>query len=798
MKIKFIPFDYSVFDFNGKNFVRIVGRDEKWKRVCLFDSYLSSFWAILEEGLSDVAIKKVMEKIGKIKVEKSSRKSCVEKVELCSKKFLGKKVKAIRIFVTNYKDMHSVASEIGFEEVVKRREYDVPLLTKYIIEKDLKPLVWCDVDGDLLNNSPDFGGADSVYDFGCFKINKISETEQVDFKPRILAYDIEVGDLEIGKSKILMVSLYGDDFKKVLTCEDCDKKQNYVECFIDEADMIEAFVKCVKEYSPDILTGYFSDGFDLPYLRTRAGVNKIKFDLGLDGSHPVFARGRIPSGKINGIVHVDLFRFIRNVYSQYLQSETLGLNDVAFELLGEKKEDFDFSKLNKMSEDDWLKFFSYNLRDSEITYKLAGKIWGDLLEFSKIMQEPLFDISRDSMSSHVENYILHNLNKFNEIAEKRPVHNEIACRRGLGKYEGAFVLQPIPGLYENLCMFDFASMYASVIVSYNLSLSTFIKEDIFVKEKGFFPEMLENIITKRRKYKKEYNNDKSSLKKARSNAYKLLANASYGYQGFFGARYYCREAAAATASFAKKNILEVIEKIKGEGYKVIYGDTDSIAFLMDKKTKKQVLDFLKKLNKELPGIMELDLEDFYRRGLFVSKKIASDGAKKKYALIDYDEKLKIRGFETVRRDWCKLARELQSDVLFDILKSGNEKKSLEAVKKIIKKVKGKKVDLKDLVIKTQLKKSIKEYCSKGPHVVAAEMMEKKGVHVSQGMLIEYYISNKKGRLIRDKVALIGDGVSYDVDYYLESQILSVVKNIFDVFDVDIKEIIDGDRQEKLF
>ena len=66
--------------------------------------------------------------------------------------------------------------------------------------------------------------------------------------------------------------------------------------------------------------------------------------------------------------------------------------------------------------------------------------------------------------------------------------------------------------------------------------------------------------------------------------------------------------------------------------------------------------------------MELELEDFYKRGIWVSKRTGEAGAKKKYALIDEKGKLKIRGFETVRRDWCNLARELQNNIIRQIFK----------------------------------------------------------------------------------------------------------------------------------
>jgi len=797
MEFEFVPVDYDYFDFNGENYVRMIGRNEKGVKVCVVDSYEANFYLILKDGAD---AEKIVKEVEKVEVEKASRATKVLRTEILDKKYLGKDVKAIRIFISNHKDAHDIASAIGdIDGIDKRREYDLPLVTKYIKEKEVEPSKWYTVSGDSLAME-DFGGLAGALDLDvCVLATKIEPLKgDKEFVPKILAYDIETSDRELGKGDIFMISLYGEDFQKVLTWKKCENKQDYVEFCDDEADMLEKFVKYVNEYSPDILTGYFSDGFDLPYLKGVAQRNGVALSLGVDGRGPSFTRGRIPSGKIAGIVHVDLYRFIDAVFAQYLQSETLSLNEVAKELVGEEKEDFDFVRLANMKDSDWRDFFSYNMQDAAVTYKLAQKVWPDIEEFSKIVKEPLFDVTRDRMSAHVENYLLHNLDRFNEVAEKRPLHNEIGERKAQGKYEGAFVFEPVPGFYKDLVMFDFTSMYASVIVTYNLSKATFVEGEKFEKEKGFFPEMLEEVIETRKKYKKEYAKNPTGMLKARSNAYKLLANAAYGYQGFFGARYYCREAAASTARLAKENILSAINKIEKKGHKIIYSDTDSIAFLRGEKSKEDVLKFLKEINKDLPGIMELDLEDFYPRGLFVAKRGSTTGAKKKYALLDEKEKIKIRGFETVRRDWCRLTRNLQSKVLNKILKDGNEKTALELTKDVIKKLKDRSVDTEDLMIRTQLRRPIDEYVAEGPHVIAAKKMQAAGVPVATGMLIEYFVGEGSGKRIGDRVYLAGEKAKYDINYYLKNQILPAVENIFDVFGVEVAAIADGESQKKLF
>ena len=519
------------------------------------------------------------------------------------------------------------------------------------------------------------------------------------------------------------------------------------------------------------------------------------------------------TGKIKGIVHIDLLKFIRVAYSQYMQSETLSLNEVANEFLGERKKDFKFRHSSKLGEEDWNFYYEYNLHDSVLVFKLFEKMWPDLLEFSRVIREPVFEISRNGLSKNVESYILHNLYDFNEIPEKRPIHEEIGIRMNREKYEGAFVFEPTPGLYEDIAVFDFTSYWPSIIVTFNLSRSTLLekkekdaleveisgKKFYFSKKPGFFPQMLGGIIEKRKQYKKEYAKNPNPFTKARSNAFKLLANAAYGYQGFFGARYYCPEASASTTAISRDFTKKTIDLINGEKYTVIYSDTDSIALKLNKHSKKDALELLKEINENLPGIMELDLEDFYERGIWVTKRTGTVGAKKKYALINKEGKVKIRGFETVRRDWCSLARKMQNHIIKLVLEDGNEKKALEYFREIVKKVKQRKIGKENLIIKTQLKKSLEDYKAISPHVIAARKMEEQKIPISEGNLVEYYISEtkEKTKLIREKVKLPEEEGEYDIPYYLEHQILPAVENIFQVFNVNVKEFLEKKDQGRL-
>lgn len=818
MKIKFTPIDYDYFDFQGKNYTKIVGRDEKDKRVCIIDSCPVYLWAILKDGLKKPAIDKLISKIEKISLDLKGRKTKVEKIELHDKKFLEKPVKALKVFATNYKDLHDIADKLNHPEIVKRRGYDLGYITHYIIEKKLNPLNTYEISGESLNNSLEFGGIDMALDVDlCLKVDSIKPINEEIFKPKTLAYDIETDSLEIGNGEILMVSLFSEKYKKVLTWKKVkdSEKPDYVEYVKDEGELIEKFVSEVRKISPDFLVGYFSDGFDLPYLKARAEKLNIKLNLGLDESQPRFSRSGPTgtTGKNFGITHIDILKFIKTSYSQYMKSETLTLNEVAKEFLGDEKKDFELKHSSKIK--DWKKYYEYNLHDSDLTFRLFNKFWPDLLEFTKAIKEPIFEISRNGLSKQVESYILHNLEKFNEIPEKKPGHEEIGKRKYREKVEGAFVLEPKPGLYENLVMFDFTSMHTSIIISMNISKSTLLEkpekdsyniktklgEFYFSKEKGFFPSLLNEIFEKRKLHKKAYQKDPNPITKARSNAFKLLSASAHGYIGFFGSRYYSLESSSAILAFVRKFNKETIEKVSKEGFKVIYGDTDSVAFTREGKSKKEIKEFLEKLNSELPGIMELELDGFFKRGIWVTTRSGTFGAKKKYALISEEDEIKIRGFETVRRDWCNLARSLQNEIINLILKDGDCKRALEYLKKIIEKLKNREVTQEDIIIRTQLKKPISEYKSISPHVVAAKRMQELDIPVSEGNLIEYYLSeddpNKKTKLVREKVKLPEEPGEYNKEYYLEKQILPAVENIFQVFKVDVKKLVENRKQMSL-
>ena len=184
-------------------------------------------------------------------------------------------------------------------------------------------------------------------------------------------------------------------------------------------------------------------------------------------------------------------------------------------------------------------------------------------------------MSRAGLSKYVESYILHHLGKFNEIPERRPTYDQISERKFRGPVEGAFVLEPIPGLYEKIAVFDFTSMHTSIIISMNISKGTLLEKITgnsntiktslgkfsFTKEKGFLSFLLKEIFDTRKKFKAEYKKNPSHITKARSNAFKLLSASVHGYIAFFGARYYSKESSASILAYVRKFNKDAIKAI---------------------------------------------------------------------------------------------------------------------------------------------------------------------------------------------------------------------------------------------
>ncbi|MCX6710172.1 MAG: DNA-directed DNA polymerase [Candidatus Woesearchaeota archaeon] len=812
MKIQFYPIDVLSKSKGDRTGILLYGKTDKGERnLVVIREFKPYFWALLKDDKADK--QSLFEKLKAIKVQgEDNRTISVSKIEIHRKKFLGCDFDSAKVFTelpSDVPELRIAAKSLGFEIY----EADIPFSRRFMVDTDIIPMALYELEGEYSEKRA------RVPVFNATAMQRVSE--ELLPNPRVLAFDIETyspfGKISIPESDpIIMCGFYSDDFKKVITWGKFKSSLPYIEFVASEKSLIERFKSVINEYKPDILVGYYSDGFDLPYIKKRADFNKVELNIGLDGSSLVIKRGRVSSARIVGIPHLDIYRLIKNIIARSLETSSLSLDAVSNELLDERKDEVDIESLSSIwdNEPEKLeKYCQYNLKDADLTFHLFHKTSSILFELTKIVRLNLYDVSRMSLSQIVEWYLIREAKSFNEIVPNKPTNEQIIERK-IQTYKGAFVFEPSPGLYKDIVVFDFRSLYPSIIVTHNISPDTIgcscCKDDkdsipeleswFCKKKKGFISTVIGDVIARRMRVKeimKTADEKDRKLLKAREQALKTIANSMYGYMGFFNARWYSIESTRSITAYERHYIKKVIDEVDAAGFKVLYSDTDSVFLALGNKTRKDAENFLQQVNRELPGLMELELEDFYPSGIFVSAKIGSSGAKKKYALLSEKGTIKIRGFETVRRNFSFIGKEVQENILNIILRENDSKKAFDYVIKTIEQLRKKEIPIEKLVIITQLQKNTEDYDSIGPHVAVAQRMKELGKPVGIGTMIRYIVTEGKGR-IRDRAKLpeeTKDG-EYDAEYYIKNQIIPSVGKIFEVLGYKEEELLGKSEEEK--
>ncbi|MFQ5474904.1 MAG: DNA-directed DNA polymerase [Candidatus Nanoarchaeia archaeon] len=800
MKFNFYPTDITYKVVEDKTRVYLFGRTEEERQICVVDTAYQPFFVIIPQNAEK--INGVVERVKAIRIENKNYSAV--KAEVVKGSFNGRDVDAIRVFVNHPRARMAFKEELkGAEGIRAVLEADIPFKHKYWIDRGIVPLGKLEIEGEQVTDRM------KVPTFSAKSIEK----GDGDLKNiRTLALDIEtynpMGSAIIPeKFPIVMVSFYGDGFKKVITWKRFKTEHDYIEFVDGEGHLIERLKEHIEEYGPDAIVGYYSEGFDIPYIMKRAEIHKIKLDIGLDGSQPLLGRGNKKTADLVGITHIDVFNYVRQVRAR-LKSKSLKLGDVSSELLGETKTDVSIEKLAEVwdaGSDELDEYCVYNLKDSELTYRLLQTLLPNILELVKMTAQPLQAIQRMGYGQLVEWYLMRRSVEFRQFIPNKPHYREVE-KRTRERTKGAFVQEPETGLHNDLFVYDFRSMYPTIIILHNISPETLTHhrdeaeqvpglEMFFAKKKrGFFPAVLEGIVARRQRIKAILKSGEQPVLEAREMALKILANAFYGYLRFSQARWYSKECTKAITAYGRHYIKDVIGKAQAKGFHVVYADTDSV--FMNKCSEKEIKEFVDEINYSLPELMELEEEGRYKTGLFTSTK-EDHGAKKKYALLDEQDKMIIKGFEAVRSNWSLIARESQEEVLSLVLHNKVDAALLFAKKQILR-LKNKEVKTSKVMIKTQLKKSLSSYESITPAVAVAKLMEARGENIYPGCTIRYVIVAGEGK-IRDR-AKTPDEVKegeYDADYYLNNQLIPSLEKIFELFGYTREDLLEQKAQSKL-
>jgi len=800
MKLCLLDADY--IEENEKSVIRLFCKDNSGKTIIALDYDYEPYFYVLPKQGKENDVKKKVEQIKEIKIK---RTEIVEKIISGEKRKL---VKVVCFLSTDLPKVRDIVKRLekergGIGIVEEEYEYSISFYKKYLIDKQIDGMGWINIKGEEIKGNYQ---ADKILKIKQIKPIESDETPELS----LVSFDIECVE-EKGKQKIVMLSLKGENFEKVLTYQK-DKYPNYVEVVKDEKELLERFVKIVNEQDCDLITGFNSDLFDMQIIQQRADELKVKLVLSRDFSELKFARrARVSSARFKGRVHIDLFEFINNILSPQLQTEVLTLDAVSAELLGDKKIEIEYEEILESwrKKKDLAKLAEYCLKDSELTLRLGEFILPQIYQLSKLSGQLLFDTSRMTYSQLVEWYLSKRAFAMNYIIPNQPKWEEIQIRREVSPYVGGFVKEPIAGLHEDIAVMDFRSLYPSVIATFNISPETFNCGDCrkdgyevpetkywFCKrKKGFVSTVIKELIEKRVKIKEEMekvkrNSEEWNRLDKEQFAVKTISNAAYGSYAFAGAKWYCRECAESSAAFGRFYIKKVINEAEKEGFTVIYVDTDSMFVKIKGDLKKKTKIFLEKMNKMLPGIIELDLQGIYKRGIFIPRGVGPGTAKKRYALIDEKGVLTVRGLEKVRRDWSNIAKDTQEKVLKLILEKKDVNSAVKYTKDVIKKLKERKIPLKDLTLYEQLTKPLSEYKAIGPHVVAARKIKERGRPIGKGMVIMFVITKGKGS-ISERAEPIEDVdiKDIDVDYYVTHQIVPATLRVLTVLGVTEEQLL---------
>ncbi len=792
-KIEFCILDTDyLLETERQALIRIWGRTREGKTVLALDRrFLPFFYILPKPGLDKGELEDMEKRLKDLNIEGKRPL----KVEMLDKKIYGKSARVFRVTLENPTDVPKFRDLVkNWKETEEEYEYSISFYRRYMINKGLIPMAWVSVEGREVKT-------DLQADV-CLEIDSIKPIKEEKYPNfRVMAFDLEAVH-EDGEERIIMLSMKDNrGFSRVLTYR--GRKGRGIKLVKDEKGLLEEFLKAVRERDPDILATYNGDRYDFPRLDERAEKHKVTLTLGRDKKHVVFRRrGRISSAQMNGRVHVDLYDFIENILSDTLSSEILTLDSVSREILGKGKKDMDMKDIEKSWKGNIKHLAEHCMQDSELTLGLSKRLLPQIFELCRVSGQKLFDTARMSYSQLVEWLLIREAFKTDEIIPNMPRFDEIRKRRLSKSYVGGYVYPPEQGIHDKIALFDFASLYPSITITHNVSPETLDcqccsskpigakvseKEDILsarknrvpgephyfcLRHKGFIPGILERLVEFRSEIREKLKqtSPKSPRYKDlynRQYALKILANASYGYYGYPGSRWYSKICAQSITAWGRFYIQKVIAFAKNRKYRVIYGDTDSL--FLKVRNEKDARKFLRDVKAKLPKTMHLAFKGLYKSGIFVPTK-AGTAAKKRYALIDSEENITIRGFEKVRRDWSDIAKKTQEEVLLHILRDKSPEKALNRVRSTIKRIEKGRVDFDDLVIYTQLTKPLEEYEQIGPHVAAARKARTKGIPVKEGSVIAYIITKGTGS-ISERAVPLELAKNYDPEYYIHNQVI---------------------------
>lgn len=434
-----------------------------------------------------------------------------------------------------------------------------------------------------------------------WKINETPEFAQYPIKVMFLDIEVYAPDdfphANEAKAPVNVITVFDSLAKKFITWgikdySTTEKDVKYVKC-TSEKDIFIKFIEYIENDYPDILTGWNSEFFDIPYV-----INRCTKILGEEYTKRLSPAGNVYNRSIKGqfgqeqirwyIEGISLIDYL-DVYKRFCLGvrESYKLAAIAEHELGESKVDFGAMNLATLADKDWKTFIDYNIQDVRLLVKMEEKLkYTELIRMLAYVGLTTFEAAMGSLS------VINGATAVRARYRDQKIPSFIRDE-DTGKNPGAYVGEPLSGFQENIISFDANSLYPNVMISLNISPETKVgvideqnekevtlrhvsgktykltldkfasfveKEQIAIskanvcftqKKKGVMPEILDYYYNKRqsirkdlKKLKKQYSeySDKKSVEAkqtkltidqldAKQMCIKVFINSIYGYFG---------------------------------------------------------------------------------------------------------------------------------------------------------------------------------------------------------------------------------------------------------------------------
>ena len=770
MRLDFWLLDLNRETHEGKAAIWLWGVTHDGKRVLVIDANFQAYFYLLPKKGQDINQLKD-------RMEEEKPHPSVERVIMEKKKRLAEEWQVLKVFCKDSDTLEKCAREcvkqLGVEASFEDKlRYSI----KYQIEFEIRPCQWYSVEGSESTVDPRKYHVDKVFETTGHPASLPRENNP---KLRLLSFSI------LAISPTGSPSALRDPVKLVAWKNNEDQASTIQSEKNADEEIIEGLSKVHQKFDPDVVFSFGGNTFDWPYLIKRANLTKAKLSVGRDeGPARQSLYGHF---SLTGRANVDLLDFSEDLYDVKIKNVENVARFLGVEASTPTIDETEY--YDRWTSHDNSALVGQMKAQAASVFNVGEDALDYTLQLSNLSALPPDQVLAAAVGFRVDNYLMMEAHKLGELIPAREELNIIP-------YKGAIVLEPSVGLHDSVAVLDFSAMYPSLMVKYNISPDTLVDragEDVFEVPEvghhfrknppGLYKIVLSQLIASRQAAKREAaktprGTPEHKILKAREKATKVITNATYGYAGWAGSRWYSREVAESAAALGRDTINKSIELAKNLGLNVLYGDTDSLFVEYEEKLVNQ---FIKEIDKNLG--LEINLGQLYKRILFTE-------AKKKYAgLLDNGE-LDVVGMEAIRGDWSNLARNVQNEVLRLVLEDANPTRAKSYVMDLTKDLESAKVPKSSLVIWKTLTKRPDEYEVNAPHVEAARKMAKEGWPVSVGDKVGFIITKKTGKLYQKaephfKVSL--DQVDYD--YYVRNQIVPAAVRVLEVFGIAEKDLL---------